>query len=207
MTGLLLLGGAPAVCVIDEQPHDEHRQRLAGLLRQFRPLRRPCRHPPLRGREQIELVCHGLARHGHLSDSFRERPMLRPLSQIAMKHQRPSAILPKYAGSRDRRAEPAGCANIRSRRGRTSMLGLQEVEQKKNQKGCSGKYASLWRAPHGREQIARTRDATDTKAREARSRGCSVVSLYNTRRPHSSLDRQTPDQAYFNALAPMMVAA
>lgn len=29
----------------------------------------------------------------------------------------------------------------------------------------------------------------------------------NTRRPHSSLDRQTPDQAYFNALTPMMVAA
>ncbi|CVI25204.1 hypothetical protein AGR4A_pAt30019 [Agrobacterium tumefaciens str. B6] len=23
--------------------------------------------------------------------------------------------------------------------------------------------------------------------------------MYNTRRPHSSLDRQTPDQAYFNA--------
>ena len=31
--------------------------------------------------------------------------------------------------------------------------------------------------------------------------------LYNGRRPHSSRDRQTPDQAYFNALAPMMVAA
>ncbi|MBD9520574.1 MULTISPECIES: IS3 family transposase [Ensifer] len=33
------------------------------------------------------------------------------------------------------------------------------------------------------------------------------LSFYNSRRPHSSLDRQTPDQAYFNALAPMMVAA
>ena len=31
--------------------------------------------------------------------------------------------------------------------------------------------------------------------------------FYNSQRPHSSLDRQTPDQAYFNALAPMMVAA
>lgn len=29
----------------------------------------------------------------------------------------------------------------------------------------------------------------------------------NTRRPHSSFDRQTPDHTYFNALAPMMVAA
>jgi len=33
------------------------------------------------------------------------------------------------------------------------------------------------------------------------------LTFYNSRRPYSSLDRQTPDQAYFNALAPMMVAA
>ncbi|CUX66765.1 conserved membrane hypothetical protein [Agrobacterium sp. NCPPB 925] len=33
------------------------------------------------------------------------------------------------------------------------------------------------------------------------------LTFYNSRRPHSSLDRRTPDQAYFNALAPMMVAA
>lgn len=33
------------------------------------------------------------------------------------------------------------------------------------------------------------------------------LTFYNSRRPHSSLDRQTPDKAYFNALAPMMVAA
>ncbi|WP_202596090.1 IS3 family transposase [Ensifer adhaerens] len=33
------------------------------------------------------------------------------------------------------------------------------------------------------------------------------VTFYNTRRPHSSLDRQTPDQAYFNALTPMKAAA
>ncbi|PYE22999.1 putative transposase [Rhizobium sp. PP-CC-3A-592] len=33
------------------------------------------------------------------------------------------------------------------------------------------------------------------------------LTFYNSRRPHSSLDRQTPDRAYFNALAPIMVAA
>ena len=33
------------------------------------------------------------------------------------------------------------------------------------------------------------------------------LTFYNSRRPHSSLDRQTPDQAYFNALATMKVAA
>lgn len=42
---------------------------------------------------------------------------------------------------------------------------------------------------------------------EARLGIGGYLTFYNSRRPHSSLDRQTPDQAYFNALAPMMVAA
>ena len=33
------------------------------------------------------------------------------------------------------------------------------------------------------------------------------LNFYNTKRPHSSLDGQTPDQAYFNALSPIPVAA
>ena len=42
---------------------------------------------------------------------------------------------------------------------------------------------------------------------EARAGIGRYLTFYNSRRPHSSVDRQTPDQAYFNALAPMMVAA
>ena len=42
---------------------------------------------------------------------------------------------------------------------------------------------------------------------EARVGISRYLTFYNSRRPHSSSDRQTPDQAYFNALAPMMVAA
>ena len=42
---------------------------------------------------------------------------------------------------------------------------------------------------------------------EARAGIGRYLTFYNTRRPHSSLDRQTPDQAYFNALTQMMVAA
>lgn len=33
------------------------------------------------------------------------------------------------------------------------------------------------------------------------------ISFYNGRRPHSSLDGKTPDQAYFNLLAPVAAAA
>ncbi|MEN3144817.1 IS3 family transposase [Ochrobactrum sp. WV_118_8] len=42
---------------------------------------------------------------------------------------------------------------------------------------------------------------------EARAGIGRYLTFYNSRRPHSSLDRQTPDQAYFNALTPMMAAA
>lgn len=34
-----------------------------------------------------------------------------------------------------------------------------------------------------------------------------TLDFYNGRRPHHSLGRQTPDQAYFNALQPIPVAA
>lgn len=42
---------------------------------------------------------------------------------------------------------------------------------------------------------------------EARGSTGRYLSFYNGRRPHSSLDRQTPAQPYFNALAPTMVGA
>ncbi len=42
---------------------------------------------------------------------------------------------------------------------------------------------------------------------EARAGIGRYISFYNQRRTHSSLDRQTPDQAYFNALMPILAAA
>jgi len=42
---------------------------------------------------------------------------------------------------------------------------------------------------------------------EARAGIGRYLSFYNAKRPHSSLDRKTPDQAYFNALQPIPVAA
>jgi putative transposase len=42
---------------------------------------------------------------------------------------------------------------------------------------------------------------------EARAAIRKYLSFYNAKRPHSSLDGQTPDQAYFNALLPIPVAA
>lgn len=42
---------------------------------------------------------------------------------------------------------------------------------------------------------------------EARAAIARYLIFYNTRRPHSSLDRKTPDQAYFNTPKPILAAA
>ena len=42
---------------------------------------------------------------------------------------------------------------------------------------------------------------------EARASLGKYLAFYNATRPHQSLGRQTPDQAYFNALHPIPVAA
>jgi putative transposase len=60
----------------------------------------------------------------------------------------------------------------------------------------------LWRSVKYEEVYLR---AYDTVA-EARASIRCYLSFYNTRRPHSSLDRQTPDQAYFARL-PQIAAA
>ena len=60
----------------------------------------------------------------------------------------------------------------------------------------------LWRSVKYEEVYLR---AYDTVA-EARASIGRHLSFYNTRRPHSSLDRQTPDRAYFTRL-PQIAAA
>src|SRR3954468_4047555 len=60
----------------------------------------------------------------------------------------------------------------------------------------------LWRSVKHEEVYLR---AYDTVA-EARTSLSSYFNFYNSRRPHSSLDRQTPDQAYFSPL-PQIAAA
>ena len=60
----------------------------------------------------------------------------------------------------------------------------------------------LWRSVKYEEVYLR---AYDTVA-EARASIGRYLSFYNTRRPHSSLDRQTPDRAYFTRL-PQTAAA
>jgi putative transposase len=61
----------------------------------------------------------------------------------------------------------------------------------------------LWRSVKYEEVYLRAYASVS----EARASLGRYLSFYNSRRPHSSLDRQTPDQAYFNALRPIPAAA
>jgi putative transposase len=60
----------------------------------------------------------------------------------------------------------------------------------------------LWRTIKYEEVYLRAYNSVS----EARSSLARYIDFYNRLRPHSSLDRQTPDQAYFNPL-PLSVAA
>ncbi len=60
----------------------------------------------------------------------------------------------------------------------------------------------LWRSVKYEEVYLK---AYDTVA-EARLSIGAYLAFYNARRPHASLDRKTPDQAYFNPL-PLPAAA
>ena len=60
----------------------------------------------------------------------------------------------------------------------------------------------LWRSIKYEEVYLRAYD-TVSGARASIGR---YLAFYNCRRPHSSLDRKTPDTAYFNALMPIPAA-
>src|ERR1700720_1599748 len=83
--------------------------------------------------------------------------------------------------------------------GRTSMPGLQATDLLATLLACSGRrHNQLCRLSHECKLGDQTKDDADKEPREERSCGRSQTSFYNGRRPHSSLDDRTPDQAYFD---------
>lgn len=61
----------------------------------------------------------------------------------------------------------------------------------------------LWRSIKYEEVYLRAYDTVS----DARTSIGKYLAFYNGRRPHSSLDRMTPDEAYFNAPMPILAAA
>jgi transposase InsO family protein len=65
---------------------------------------------------------------------------------------------------------------------------------------------SISRQPSSRNRVSAVQRLRPyASVSDARSSLGRYLTFYNTRRPHSSLDRKTPDQAYFNQ--PLLAAA
>src|SRR6266851_2743986 len=83
--------------------------------------------------------------------------------------------------------------DLRKPCGRTSRLEPPACDPCQTRSACNGKQHQQPRqSSHGRKREGQTTDATDTKALESQSRGCSQTLLYNGRRPHSALANRTP---------------
>lgn len=89
----------------------------------------------------------------------------------------------------------------------TNLLKKHEIAISMDGKGAWRDNAfvkRLWRTIKYEEVYLRAYVSVP-KARASLSQ--YIDHLYNARRPHSSLDRQMPDEAYFNALASIPMAA
>jgi len=155
--------------------------------------------------EQIELACIAVrmamsgrrARHGHLPDSCRESPMLRLNPAIAMvRPKRTShlaAALPRRSAPQCQHRERRQHARPRRPPDRTSRPESPAVARMPDQRGCNGKpLCQPSQPPHEYRPGIRPKDATDKEARTPRSRGRSVVVLYNSVRTHRSLNKDAP---------------
>ena len=86
------------------------------------------------------------------------------------------------------------------------MLASREIKISMDGKGA-------WRDKVFVERLWRTTKYEEVYLRayasvpEARASIGRYPGFYNSRRPHSSLDGKTPDQAYFKPLTPVSVAA
>jgi hypothetical protein len=177
---------------------------MARLGEQRLPLRR-LRRGGGRVAEQIELTCIAVrtamsgrrARHGHLPDSCRESPMLRLNPAIAMvrpkRTSHPAAALPRRSAPQCQHRGQSQHARPRQPPDRTSRPESPAIARMPDQRGCTGKpLCQPSRPPHEYRPGIRPKDATDKEARPPRSRGRSVVVLYNCVRTHRSLNKDAP---------------
>ena len=205
--------------MIEDEARQQRCQGLARWRWQRPRFRRRCRPRS----EQIELLRPAstvvsklpLASHGPLPDSGRERPLLLPEREHSMMRAQPRR--PRSPSNRAiaatpeaRRYPPEGTpqpASACKPTDRTSKSEVPIIDPTRRRHGCNGPHRPTpSRSPHGYERCILPMDAKDKGPYAPRSHGRSVVALYNRRRPHSSLDGNTPDHAYFTPL-PLRTAA
>jgi putative transposase len=90
--------------------------------------------------------------------------------------------------------------------GFTGLLKAHRIAISMDGKGCwrdNVFIERLWKSIKYEEVYLRAYDSVS----QAKASLGNYLTFYNTRRPHSSLARKTPDQVYFNPLLPMPKAA
>ena len=197
--------------MLGDEPCHQARHRLPSVRRKLAPLRlgRPwVEEIELSGFELMDLSRKALGSHRHLSDSLGRDFSLRqePVHSMAARRMVRCAPHPPAASSarsarRSRPGAAAPAASASKTLAQTSTPEAQANDPRASHRACSEKRRSLpCQLPDGRGPTAQTMDASDTKPDVLTSHGRSYAALYNGRRPHSSLDRRTPDQAYFTPL-------
>jgi hypothetical protein len=171
----------------------------ASLRRQRSPLRRWHRIVAACLPEQVERLCPGpmmvmkplMAAHGSLPDSGRERLSMRlkpgdsRMRDPPPRH-RSHRAMPAVSGAR--RHPPEGAPRpvpACKQPGRASRPAVPATGPKHRRRGCSGRHRRPpSRSPHECERGIPPRDASSTEPRPPRSRGRSVVFLYDRVRSH-----------------------
>jgi hypothetical protein len=95
--------------------------------------------------------------------------------------------------------------------GHCRVLEIDDIARAHDDAGVCADPHKLTRRLHLREaRVPRADQAqhiAHTNVPEARTSIGKYLEFYNGRSPHQRLGQQTPDQAYFNALQPILVAA
>ena len=125
----------------------------------------------------------------HLPDTRRESRMLCLNPAIAMvrpkRTSHPAAALPRRSAPQCQHRVRRQHARPRRPPDRTSRPESPAIARMPDQRGCTGKpLCQPSRPPHEYRPGIRPKDATDKEARPPRSRGRSVVVLYNETRTH-----------------------
>jgi hypothetical protein len=115
-----------------------------------------------------------------------------PSTSVRAGQQVPTAPSCRQAERRSQKRSP-GSSHVR-----TSRPELPTSDLRQNRSACSEKRRRRpSRSPHERRPAPRTMDATDTKVLGIQSRGRSQMLLYNTLRPHGSMDYKPPAPEVF----------
>ncbi len=218
MAGLRPIVGLALVELLQDQPRDHAGQRAPCLRRKVQPWRRADHDagPVASETDPFAAACatdrtwsgSAVPVSGMLlssltwasPDSGRERLVMRRKPGHSMTSNTPSTH--RSEGSPGLRAPPCrrmgwrkASLGPRKPRGRTSRPAPPAPDPHWTRSVCSGRQCHLpCRSPHGHKPEGRTTDAIGKAVRENRSRGCSQTSLYNTNRPHTSLNGLTPTE-------------